>query len=160
MKVGDVSGKETQVQRLKDFNEKVDKGAQDFKSYLSENEFPGQGVKSTTDPAGELEMGMVNPMLALSHVSEGSGASAVSDAVTAAVGEAGQKLDQVVAALGSGKVSLKELGKAVDTLSEQADNLQQTVKELPGDHPLRKLGDELKVLAYTESVKWQRGDYA
>lgn len=159
MKVGEVSGKEPQVQGVRDSGEKVAEGGEDFKKYLNESSrLEGNGGPVPT-PAGGVETAAVNPVLAANGASGNSGPSAVGEKMAAAVGQVGQKLDQMAAVLDSGATSLKDLGHAVGTLSEQADSLQQTVKDLPGDHPLRKFGDELNVLAYTESVKWQRGDY-
>jgi hypothetical protein len=35
----------------------------------------------------------------------------------------------------------------------------ESLKELPEEHPLRRIADELNILTYVESVKWRRGDY-
>lgn len=159
MKVGEVGGKESVVQGARDSSGKVGKGTEDFKNYLNVSSPSSQAAESTKAPASGVEATEMNPVLALNHTLDNSGVSAASDTVATAVTQAGQELDQVADTLESGKIGLQAVGKAIDTLSEQANSLQQTVKELPSDHPLRKVGDELNVLAYTESVKWQRGDY-
>jgi len=68
-------------------------------------------------------------------------------------------LDDLGRSLGDGKAGLKTVDRTIQNLSHEAGNLQKSVDQLPADHPMRQLSNELSVLAYVESVKWKRGDY-
>ena len=43
-------------------------------------------------------------------------------------------------------------------LSEAAEDLSGAISRLPEDHPLRRMAEELRVLAFMEETKWRRGD--
>lgn len=45
------------------------------------------------------------------------------------------------------------------SLSTEADRLGEETRSLPEGHPLRRISDELRIMTYVESVKWNRGDY-
>jgi len=47
----------------------------------------------------------------------------------------------------------------LQSLSTEADRLGEETRSLPEGHPLRRISDELRIMAYVESVKWNRGDY-
>ena len=70
-----------------------------------------------------------------------------------------EKLDEIGRLAGDGTADLKRIDNMLGALSTEAASLQEKVKDLPRDHPMRNVSDELSVLAYVESVKWQRGDY-
>ena len=70
-----------------------------------------------------------------------------------------EKLDEIGQLAGDGTADLKRIEDMLGALSTEAESLQEKVKDLPPDHPMRNVSDELSVLAYVESVKWQRGDY-
>jgi hypothetical protein len=70
-----------------------------------------------------------------------------------------EKLDEIGRLAGDGTTDLKRIDDMLGALSTEAASLQEKVKDLPLDHPMREVSDELSVLAYVESVKWQRGDY-
>ena len=55
--------------------------------------------------------------------------------------------------------SPKEINGLIDQINAQAAGLDDKMSGLPADHQLRNLAEELKVNAYMESLKWNRGDY-
>jgi hypothetical protein len=70
------------------------------------------------------------------------------------------QLQAVEQGLLSGPVSEKQVGQAIGSLSSEAEKLRGSTQNLPSDHPLRQIADELSVLAHVEAVKYHRGDYA
>jgi hypothetical protein len=69
------------------------------------------------------------------------------------------RLEQVEQSLRGDAVDPQEVGSALDKISQELPGLQQQVSQLPGDHPLRQIAEEVGVLCYVESTKWNRGDY-
>lgn len=67
-----------------------------------------------------------------------------------------EKLGQLLEDQG---VSLEQVDTALNDLSETLPRLQEQTSQLPDDHPLRQMGEELSVLVAVESIKWNRGDY-
>lgn len=59
----------------------------------------------------------------------------------------------------SSNASPKEIQSRMESLLDSSQALQKRFEALPDDHPLKQIADELNVLSYVESVKWQRGDY-
>lgn len=63
-------------------------------------------------------------------------------------------------ALGEGKMDSQAIKTSLDNLSRSLPDLREEVARLPEEHPLRLIGEEMSVLCYVESAKWNRGDYA
>ncbi|MHC1745241.1 MAG: hypothetical protein AB9873_19740 [Syntrophobacteraceae bacterium] len=53
----------------------------------------------------------------------------------------------------------RKLESIIQSLSMEADSLKSDLGNLPEGHPLKAVAAELDILAYVESVKWNRGDY-
>ena len=85
----------------------------------------------------------------------GAECSGVADAIESQLG----RLEQVGTALQNENVSLKTVDAALAQVGEETNSLDSSLGALPEEHPLRQIGNELKVLTYVESVKWRRGDY-
>jgi hypothetical protein len=79
-------------------------------------------------------------------------------AVTA-LDNAGEGLDKILQGLQAHNLPLASVEEAISSLSREAEQLQAIVKGLPQNDALKELGEEMKVLAYVESIKWKRGDY-
>lgn len=58
-----------------------------------------------------------------------------------------------------GPADLEAMAKALTDLGQAADAVLHHTQALAQDHPVRRLAEEARVLAYVESVKWARGDY-
>jgi hypothetical protein len=63
-------------------------------------------------------------------------------------------------ALGDDKMDPQAIKASLDNLSRSLPGLREEVTRLPEQHPLRLIGEEMSVLCYVESAKWNRGDYA
>lgn len=68
------------------------------------------------------------------------------------------RFDSLTNAL-QGSLSPKEIASLIEQIGAQAAGLDEQLKSLPPGHQLRNMGEELKVTAYMESIKWKRGDY-
>ena len=158
MKIQDIFGQQA-IQGDTGVKKKQD-GAQPTDAFaaLLEDELSGlqQGTDANPvasfDPAsalagvtGVLEVGTISDNSAISKP-----VSAIEDALA--------NLDSLGQALQGGK-SPKEINSMIDKISAQAAGLDDKLSGLPTDHPLKGLGEEVKIAAYTESVKWNRGDY-
>lgn len=47
----------------------------------------------------------------------------------------------------------------VQALAKEAESLKAGLGSLPEGHPLKTVASEFEILAYVESIKWNRGDY-
>lgn len=62
-------------------------------------------------------------------------------------------------ALRDDKMDPQAIKASLDKLSRSLPGLREEVTRLPEQHPLRLIGEEMSVLCYVESAKWNRGDY-
>lgn len=70
------------------------------------------------------------------------------------------RLERLQEALLDPKGSLKGIAAAIGDLSAGGEELRQSVANLPPNHLLRQMADEMAVLAQVESAKFRRGDYS
>lgn len=88
-------------------------------------------------------------------IAGGTECSALADAIEVQLG----RLEEVGNSLQNEGVNLKTVDAMLTNLGEETEGLDSSLGSLPEEHPLRQIGDELNVLTYVESVKWNRGDY-
>jgi hypothetical protein len=62
-------------------------------------------------------------------------------------------------ALGRPDLSLKSLDPLVQALEKDSTNLDSLAQSLSADNPLRQIVEEAAALTWTESSKFNRGDY-
>lgn len=99
----------------------------------------------------------ISEMQGLSALAPLTGATDLSGGISA-IEEALSGLDSLQDALLSNG-SAREVDAIAYRLDAGVLDLQDRLESLPEDHPLRRLGEEINVAAYMESVKWKRGDY-
>jgi len=68
-------------------------------------------------------------------------------------------LDKYRQALASSDLPLKKIAALVETLEQDSQRLQAQAQALPASSPLKQVMEEAAALAYTESFKFNRGDY-
>ncbi|MFZ5450688.1 MAG: hypothetical protein ACOZF2_02265 [Thermodesulfobacteriota bacterium] len=68
-------------------------------------------------------------------------------------------LDKYQQALAQADLPLKQVADLVQTLAQDSQRLQSLAQNLPGNSPLKQVMEEAAALAYTESFKFNRGDY-
>lgn len=68
-------------------------------------------------------------------------------------------LDSYQEALASSDLPLKKIATLVQTLEQDSQRLQSLAQALPASSPLKQVMEEAAALAYTESFKFNRGDY-
>jgi glutamine synthetase adenylyltransferase len=69
------------------------------------------------------------------------------------------RLDNYREALAQPDLPLKKLANLVQNLEEDSQRLQSLAQSLPASSPLKQVMEEAAALAYTESFKFNRGDY-
>lgn len=69
------------------------------------------------------------------------------------------RLEDYQEALAQTDTPLKQLSTLVQKLEEDSQQLQALAQSLPGDSPIKQVLEEASALAYTESFKFNRGDY-
>jgi hypothetical protein len=69
------------------------------------------------------------------------------------------RLDNYRDALAKTDLPLKKLATLVQTMEQDSQRLQSLAQNLPGNSPLKQVMEETAALAYTESFKFNRGDY-
>ena len=122
-----------------------------FSSILNE------ALSGKEPPAGAGAVAQADPVSAL-LLADISGADARKSCVNAVESAMG-KLETVSTMLGKQNFDPKEVENLLGTVKAEADGLQEKLSALPEGDPLKQIGEELNVVAYTESMKWQRGDY-
>lgn len=119
---------------------------------LLQDEISGAKEETGADPVASLggiqsilEIGMMPSDAQLSGQ-----ISALEDTLT--------QLDSLKDSLGK-SMSPKQTEGIFNLINSQVAGLQDELKSLPDDHPLKAMAEELSVATYMESVKWKRGDY-
>jgi hypothetical protein len=69
------------------------------------------------------------------------------------------QLVHLCAQAGHAPLDLDAVAQALTNLGQTADEIVHRTQSLAESHPVRRLAEEARVLAYVESVKWRRGDY-
>jgi hypothetical protein len=69
------------------------------------------------------------------------------------------RLDSYSEALATSDLPLKKIATLVQTLEADSQRLQSLAQSLPDSSPLKQVMEEAAALAYTESFKFNRGDY-
>lgn len=69
------------------------------------------------------------------------------------------RLDTYQEALAQSDLPLKKIATLVQTLEADSQRLQTLAQSLPDSSPLKQVMEEAAALAYTESFKFNRGDY-
>ncbi len=98
-------------------------------------------------PAGLELLGAIDPVAATNRAP-----AEVLDTVLS-------RLDSYREALARPDLPLKKLTTLVQNLEEDSQRLQVLAQTLPGTSPLKQVLEEAAALAYTESFKFNRGDY-
>lgn len=68
-------------------------------------------------------------------------------------------LDKYQEALSQADLPLKAIADLVQALEQDSQRLQSMAQNLPENSPLKQVMEEAAALAYTESFKFNRGDY-
>ncbi|OGP71175.1 MAG: hypothetical protein A2Y80_10645 [Deltaproteobacteria bacterium RBG_13_58_19] len=86
-------------------------------------------------------------------------ASEVGNSANELLNTALSRLEIFQEALGRPEISLKTLSPLAQALEQDSRRLQSAAQNLPSSSPVRQLVDETAALAYTESFKFNRGDF-
>ncbi len=158
MKIQDLLGQQA-IQADESVKKKQDNAQPDDAfSALLKNELSGMQTGSApdqiagSDPASAL-LG-VNGILGIGETTDNSALAQPVSAIEDTIAD----LDSLGQAL-QGNKSPKEINAIIEKMQTQAAGLDDKLSSLPTDHPLKDLVEEVKIAAYTESVKWNRGDY-
>jgi hypothetical protein len=106
-----------------------------------------QGTAAPQAPSALDNLAAINP---IAEVNNSPGE--VLDAVLS-------HLDTYREALASSDQPLKKIATLVQTLEQDSQRLHSLAQTLPASSPLKSVMEEAAALAYTESYKFNRGDY-
>jgi hypothetical protein len=53
----------------------------------------------------------------------------------------------------------RKIESIIQTLPKDVESIKSRLGDLSEGHPLKSVADEFEILAYVESIKWNRGDY-
>jgi len=106
-----------------------------------------KATAATQAPPGLAQLSAVAPVAEVK-----SSPTEVLDAVLS-------RLDTYQKALGQTGLPLKQLSSLVQNLEQDSQKLQTLAQGMPPNSPLKKVMEEAAALAYTESYKFNRGDY-
>jgi hypothetical protein len=107
-------------------------------------------AQEITDPQASAALGNLAAITQITEVSNSPGE--VLDAVLS-------HLDSYQEALANSDQPLKKIAALVQTLEQDSQRLQALAQALPASSPLKQVMEEAAALAYTESFKFNRGDY-
>jgi hypothetical protein len=156
MKISDLLLTEIQQKTQHQVKEGGQEGDDFARVLKSQFDSHGAGSASETvrpDPMLALAAAGQTPMI---HESEGLVGERVSRSIEGTA-DALERFQQLLGGGGSGSENVRE---ALGDLARQVDRMRGEADTLEEGHELRRLSEELSVLAYVESYKWQRGDYA
>lgn len=150
--------KQQAVQETQQLQGQKSAGADDAFALLLQSEISGSGTQTVSDDAvsgaedlpGSLGIQSLIAPNAVQSPQVSQALSAIDGAIT--------QLDSLTNALQQNK-SPKEINALIEQVNAQAAGLDDKISGLPADHQLRDVAEELKVTAYMESLKWNRGDY-
>jgi hypothetical protein len=106
-----------------------------------------QGTAAPQAPSALDSLAAIAPVSAVNHTP-----NQVLDTVLS-------HLDSYRDALASTDQPLKKIATLVQTLEQDSQQLQSLAQTLPASSPLKSVMEEAAALAYTESFKFNRGDY-
>lgn len=106
-----------------------------------------QKTAAPQGPAGLAQIGAIDPLTEVSRTP-----AEVLDTVLS-------RLDTYREALAQPELPLKKLSTLVQMMETDSQRLQTLAQGLPGSSPLKQVMEEAAALAYTESFKFNRGDY-
>ena len=106
-----------------------------------------QATTGTQAPAGIMQLSALDPV------------SKTSLNPTEALDAVLSRLDNYREALAQPNLPLKQISTLVQNLEQDSQQLQSLAQSLPASSPLKKVMEEAAALAYTESFKFNRGDY-
>jgi hypothetical protein len=158
MKINEASINEYIRRNELESKEKPSVKSDNFRNLLVD-ELDSQASSATVDSSGEsvvVELAETLPTVLLLGIEESQ--NVLSEAGSA-VSQLNSGLDSILRKLDQQDISLNTLESVVSSLSAEAENLSAYAGEIADQSALKGLSDELNVLAYVESVKWQRGDY-
>ena len=106
-----------------------------------------QATTATQAPAGIMQLSALDPV------------SKTSLTPTEALDAVLSRLDNYREALAQPDLPLKQMSTLVQNLEQDSQQLQSLAQSLPASSPLKQVMEEAAALAYTESFKFNRGDY-
>ncbi|WP_448383070.1 hypothetical protein [Desulfosoma sp.] len=120
------------------------------------NEAAAVGVQSQSVVQGPTASGWnVSSAVGASMPNETEGMHPMMGALDGALGQLATLCTQA----GQAPLDLRAVAQALTNLGQTADEIVRRTQALAENHPVRRLAEEARVLAYVESVKWRRGDY-
>lgn len=152
MKIDDI-GKQQAIQWNREDTRQVSNAADGGFASLLQDEIEDTSIEAGSGSAVS-EISSIPGMLALQSTT----ATNATDQIDA-VGSVIDTLDSLGTALKQ-NASPKQVDSLISQLGDQASGLRSTLGDLPEDHPLQQMSEELNITAYMESVKSKRGDYA
>jgi hypothetical protein len=157
MKIGNCSGGEqVELEKLKHGGKRATFGAE-FRDLLDQ-ELAGAQVSAGCCPLQSETAEGIGSVSGLPALSRGS----LNHLEPVAIPEV-ERLEDAMARLSArlegGKAGLMDIEEALNSLRRESGNLSSLTEGISPGNPLRQLGQDLSVLSYVESVKWQRGDY-
>lgn len=138
------------------------------KSGSAQQSEPGQFIRILQSEImqGENEVsgvdqsaGIASPVLPGAVYSNTLQEGAFNQQVYEALASGLEKLEALEKAMGDPSTNLRSIDELFNNLSGAIAEMGEFLEDLPGEHPIRAMADELNVLTYVESVKWKRGDY-
>jgi hypothetical protein len=158
MKIDDIlSGQNIQESKSSSTPKTADGGSDAF-AMLLQNEIVGQGQPAAPDDAVSGPAGLTSLLGVQALISNSDQTPEVSTAMSA-IDDVLTQLDSLGGALQQGNKTPKEIDALIQGINSQAAGIDDKISGLPADHKLRDMAEEVKVTAYMESTKWNRGDY-
>lgn len=125
-----------------------------FQQFLDESVAAGIQQGSAVQGPG-ASGGDVSSLMGALNPTEAQGMRPLMGVLDGALGQ----LDHLCGHGAEAHPDLKAVAQALTELGQTADAISRQAQSLAEGHPLRRLAEEARVLAYVESVKWRRGDY-
>jgi len=157
MKIGNCGGSEhVELEKLKHGGKRAAFGAE-FRDLLDQ-ELAGAQASAVCCPLQSETAEGISSASGLTALRAGS----LNDLGPTAIPEV-ERMEEVMAGLSAqlegGQAGPMEIEEALNSLQRESEKLSLLAEGMPPGNPLFQLGQDLSVLSYVESIKWQRGDY-
>jgi hypothetical protein len=157
MKIDDIGGK----QRLESPRENTRQGRAEHKKAFET--LLEQEIGTDSDAAATLrDPSRVQEILEMPNLLGSSlhpGLSAIGERNLEGIKATETRLSGIQASLDAASGDPRKIESIIQSLPKDVESIKSQLGDLSEGHPLKSVADEFEILAYVESIKWNRGDY-
>jgi hypothetical protein len=157
MKIDDIGGNQRLEAQKEPFRQVRGDQKKTFESLLEQEIGADSGVPDAMSDPSRLQEMLGMPSI-LAH-SVHPGIPSIGDGNLDWIKATESRLSGIQASLDAANGDPRKIEGIIQSLPNEAESLKARLGDLSGAHPLKSVAEEFEILAYVESIKWNRGDY-